>query len=103
MNDRSRSNELSTEAISLGLKNVYDAQRGQRKSHHVAVRALAFKWQRIIWRCWQSHTSYQEELYEAALRKGGSKLPSLFNQIMVGKNPVKNPAKPLPKSTMKKS
>ena len=23
-------------------------------------RALAFKWQRIIWRCWQNHTPYDD-------------------------------------------
>jgi transposase len=81
----------------------YLSQRSKSKPHHTAVRALAFKWQRIIWRCWQSRTPYKEEVYEAALRKGGSKLLGLFNQIEVGKNPVKNPAKPLPKKTVKKS
>jgi transposase len=69
----------------------YLSQRSKGKPHHTAVRALAFKWQRIIWRCWQSHTPYKEETYEAALRKSGSKLVSLFGQIEVGKNPVKNP------------
>jgi transposase len=81
----------------------YLAQRSKGKPHHTAVRALAFKWQRIIWRCWQSRTPYEEQRYEAALRKGGSKLPSLFNQIEVGKNPVKNPAKPPAKTPLKKT
>ena len=81
----------------------YLSQRSKGKAHHTAVRALAFKWQRIIWRCWQSHTPFKEELYEAALRRAGSKLLGLFNQIEVGKNPVKNPAKPFPKTTVKNS
>ena len=80
----------------------YLSQRSKGKPHHTAVRALAFKWQRIIWRCWQSRTPYKEELYEAALRKSRSQLPGLFNQIEVGKNPVKNPAKPPEKNLVKK-
>jgi transposase len=69
----------------------YLCQCSKGKPHHTAVRALAFKWQRIIWRCWQSRTPYKEETYEAALRRSGSKLVGLFKQIEVGKNPVKNP------------
>jgi hypothetical protein len=68
-----------------------------------AVRALAFKWQRIIWRCWQNHTPYKEEVYEAALRKAGSKLLALFDQVDLGKNPVKNPAKPVSKTPVKRT
>ena len=70
----------------------YLDQRSKGKSHHTAVRALAFKWQRIIWRCWQSRTPYQEKIYEAALRKNGSKMLGLFDQIEIGKSPVKNRA-----------
>jgi transposase len=71
----------------------YLDQRSKGKPHHTAVRALAFKWQRIIWRCWMSRTPYKDQTYEAALSKNGSKLVSLFSKIEVGKNPVKNPAK----------
>ena len=81
----------------------YLSQRSKGKPHHTAVRALAFKWQRIIWRCWQSRTPYKEEVYEAALRRSGSTLLGLFGQIEVGKNPVKNPAKQPEKSLTKKS
>jgi hypothetical protein len=44
-------------------------QRTKGAHHHTAVRALAFKWQRIIWRCWQDRKPYEERIYEAALRK----------------------------------
>ena len=81
----------------------YLSQRSKGKPHHTAVRALAFKWQRIIWRCWQSRTPYSEQTYDTALRKTGSKLVGLFGQIEVGKNPVKNPAKPPEKVSTKKS
>src|SRR5882724_2397162 len=59
----------------------YLDQRTKGKPHHTAVRALAFKWQRIIWRCWQNRKPYEEKIYEAALRKNGSKLVSLFDRI----------------------
>ena len=71
----------------------YLQQRTKGSPHQTAVRALAFKWQRIIWRCWQDRTVYREELYEAALRKSGSPLVSLFNRVELGKSPWKNPAK----------
>jgi hypothetical protein len=74
----------------------YLDQRSKGKPHHTAVRALAFKWQRIIWRCWQSRTPYKDQVYEAALRRNGSQLVALFGQIEVGKNPVKKSKKPTP-------
>ena len=42
--------------------------------HHASVRALAFKWIRIIWKCWQTRTPYNELLYLESLRKSGSPL-----------------------------
>jgi hypothetical protein len=57
------------------------------------VRALAYKWQRIIWRCWQNRQPYQEAKYEAALRRSGSPLVALFDRIQPGKSPFKNPVK----------
>ena len=71
----------------------YLQQRRKGGHHHTAVRALAFKWQRIIWRCWQNHTPYDDARYEAVLRKRGSELVNLFDRIEVGKSPWKNPAK----------
>lgn len=47
-------------------KEFYDGQKGKGKSHHAAVRSLAFKWIRILFRCWQSRQPYNEQLYEAA-------------------------------------
>jgi len=31
----------------------YDAQRARGKGHQAAVRSLAFKWIRILFRCWK--------------------------------------------------
>ena len=69
----------------------YLQQRTKGSSHHTAVRALAFKWQRIIWRCWQNHIPYDERVYEAALRRSRSPLVALLPKIEVGKSPFKNP------------
>jgi len=69
----------------------YLQQRTKSSSHHTAVRALAFKWQRIIWRCWQNHAPYQEKIYEAALRRSRSPLVALLPKIEVRKSPFKNP------------
>ena len=67
----------------------YLQQKRKGCGHHTAVRALAYKWQRIIWKCWQTRTLYKEERYEAALRKNRSPLVALFDQIQVGKSPLK--------------
>ena len=69
------------------------SERNKGNPHHTAVRALAFKWQRIIWRCWQDRQPYEEQKYEAALRHRGSELVKLFDRVELGKSPFKNPAK----------
>jgi len=71
----------------------YLQQRTKGAPHHTAVRALAFKWQRIIWRCWQDRRPYDERIYEAALQKNGSQLLALFDRVELGKSPFKNPMK----------
>lgn len=41
--------------------------------HHTALRALAYQWQRILWRCWRDGVPYDAR-YEAALIAKGSPL-----------------------------
>src|SRR5262249_23288134 len=54
-------------------KAYYEHLRNdQKKSHHAAVRALAYKWIRIIYRCWKDGKSYDEEVYLRSLRRRGS-------------------------------
>ena len=48
-------------------RTYYARQRQRGKSHHTAVRALAFKWIRILWRCWQDRTPYDDARYVRAL------------------------------------
>jgi transposase len=47
-------------------RTFYEKQKAKGKGHHAAVRSLAFKWIRILFRCWQSRQAYQEELFLAA-------------------------------------
>jgi transposase len=52
----------------------YQQQRDKGKAHQAAVRALAFKWIRILYRCWQDRTPYNESVYLRALNSRGSSL-----------------------------
>lgn len=52
----------------------YRQQREKGAGHHQAIRALAFKWIRILTRCWQDGVPYSEEKYLAALRRTHSPL-----------------------------
>ena len=57
-------------------KLFLQAQIAKGKSHSSAVRALAFKWQRIMFKCWRDRTPYDEATYLAALQHRGSPLAS---------------------------
>ena len=52
----------------------YRQQRAKGCTYQAAVRALAFKWIRIVFRCWQSRTPYNESTYLKALERRGSPL-----------------------------
>ena len=52
----------------------YYQQRAKGCSHQAAVRALAFKWIRILYRCWKTRTPYDEARYLKALQERGSPL-----------------------------
>lgn len=56
----------------------YWQQKQAGKSHQKAIRALAYKWGRILWRCWQDGVLYDEEKYLAALRRKKSPLAKLL-------------------------
>ncbi|MCU1260262.1 MAG: transposase family protein [Bryobacterales bacterium] len=50
-------------------RSFYDQQRDRNKSHHAAVRALSFKWMRIVFRCWKDNVPYDETRYATTLQK----------------------------------
>ena len=59
---------------SFWARAYYEQQRRKGNSHQAAVRALAFKWLRILYRCWHDRTPYDEAAYLRALQKRGSPL-----------------------------
>ncbi len=58
-------------------KAYYEQQRVKGKSRQAAVRALAFKWIRIVFRCWKNRQPYDEPVYlEAIARRGAAPMSS---------------------------
>ena len=55
----------------------YRQQRAKGNTYQAAVRALAFKWIRILFRCWQTRIPYDEVVYLKALERRGSPLLTL--------------------------
>lgn len=49
-------------------RSFYQQKREAGKSHHAAIRALAFKWLRILFRCWKDRVPYDEARYLRSLR-----------------------------------
>jgi transposase len=64
---------------------LYDDLIARGKGRWMAIRVIAFKWLRILWRCWTDGTQYDEQRYLASLHRRGLKLydslihPSLSN------------------------
>jgi hypothetical protein len=59
---------------SVWARNYYQQQRNKGQDHHAAVRALAFKWIRITFRCWKDRVAYDESKYLTSLARRGSPL-----------------------------
>jgi Transposase/Transposase IS116/IS110/IS902 family len=65
-------------------KAYYDQQRSRKKSHHTAIRALAFKWMRILYRCWKDRQPYREEIYLLSWTKRNTPLlPRLAQSVQI--------------------
>jgi transposase len=58
----------------------YRLQLSRKKSPQMALRALAYKWQRILYRCWQSRTPYDDQRYVERLKATGSPLVALMSE-----------------------
>jgi transposase len=52
----------------------YDSRIESKKSHHAAIRALAYKWIRIIFRCWKEGKPYDEQTHMRSLQNRRSPL-----------------------------
>ena len=68
--------EWAAESIrhSFWARVYYQQQRDKGNAHQAAVRALAFKWIRLLFRCWQDRTPYDESVSLNALNSRGSSL-----------------------------
>jgi transposase len=58
---------LHSIAYSPWARAYYDGQRAKGKGRHTAIRSLAFKWIRILFRCWKDHQPYDESVYQGVL------------------------------------
>jgi transposase len=66
-------------------KAYYQAHCHTPQQHHAAVRALAFKWIRILFRCWKDRKPYDEQLYLTSLRRRNGLLgPAVASATCVG-------------------
>src|SRR3989454_7094198 len=71
--------EWTAESIrhSFWAQVYYQQQRDKGNTHQAAVRAVAFKWIRILYRCWQERTPYDESTYlQALMRRNSSLIPN---------------------------
>ena len=63
---------------SVWARSYYQQLRSRGKGHHAAVRALAFKWIRVVFRCWKDGVAYDESKYLASLARRGSPLSAIL-------------------------
>ena len=59
---------------SLWADAYYRMLKGRGMGHRSALRSLAFKWQRIMYRCWKTRTEYDESRHLQQLRLQNSPL-----------------------------
>lgn len=62
----------------LWARAYYVQCREKGKGHHQSVRALAYKWIRIIYTCWKEQKPYDDGHYMSMLKKRGSNLIKLI-------------------------
>ena len=63
---------LHSIAYSQWAREYYEQQRAKGKRRNTAIRSLAFKWIRILFRCWKDRKPYDEAAYQ---RGPGRKFP----------------------------
>jgi transposase len=59
---------------SFWARAFYESHRAKGASHNATIRALAFKWIRVLFRCWVDRVPYNESRYLDALQKRQSPL-----------------------------
>lgn len=76
---------------SIWAKAYYLQQRERGAGHYTAIRALAYKWQRILFRCWKNRMPYDETTYLRALQKRDSPLVKKIHELQQKLNPSPEP------------
>ena len=66
---------------SMWAKAYYHQQKAKGHRHQSILRSLAYKWQRILFICWQKNELYDEKTYLKALEKSSSPLINYFETI----------------------
>ena len=59
----------------------YESKKEQGKTRQTILRSLAFKWTRILYRCWQTGDCYEEQRYLDSLRRRNSPLWQRLQRI----------------------
>ena len=62
-------------------KAYYQQQEARGQRHQSILRGLAYKWQRILFRCWQNNQRYDESHYLQALKRSSSPLLTIIAKI----------------------
>ena len=63
-----------TVRYSFWARAYYEQQLAMGKKHNTIIRSLAFKWIRIMFKCWKERKPYDESKYLQALKDRGSPL-----------------------------
>ena len=62
-------------------KAFYEQEKRRGIGHWTILRALGFKWVRILWKCWRARTAYDGELYLRKLELRGSPIAKRAREI----------------------
>lgn len=63
---------------SVWARAYFDQRKAGGHGFQATLRALAYKWCRILWRCWKDHVAYDETKYLEKLRAKNSPLIKYF-------------------------
>jgi Transposase IS116/IS110/IS902 family len=63
-------------------REYYEQQLTRGNKHHAAVRSLAFKWIRILFRCWKDRVPYDGTRHREALKKRRSPIAAVEKPVV---------------------
>jgi transposase len=80
--DRQTFHEFSRLSVAYcqWARNYVQYYTAKGKKYHTIIRALAYKWIRILFKCWKERTPYNEDKYMETLKKRGSIFATLHLQ-----------------------